>query len=592
MITVTSNADSGAGSLRAALAAATPGEEIQFSITGSIILTSAELTISQNQTITGPGSGVLTIDGGAAFRCLKITSGIVSISGLKFINGLETTGGGIWNQGTLTLSDIVITGNSVATDGAGIYNLSTIVATDLVLLGNTAGGKGGGVFNSGTLTITDGSITDNIADGQGGGLYNSGTATLDHVPITGNSSSSAAGGGFYDQGTITLIDLTVSNNTADLTGSGGHVDIGTCTFTRCTVSDHDEGVNVAGGSTMYVQNSTFSGNTDTAIFNPEGAIIVTNSTITNNGVGIFQNNDGLSQTNIYDTILAGNTTSDYTGDTADIASGGHNIFGTSTNPITPAAGDQFGLDFAALLIGPLQDNGGPTFTHALLPNSPALNSGDNTSAPATDQRGLPRIVNVTIDIGAYEGGCLILNTVLPEWITIVDNCLVGAAGVYSGATQEAANATAQAALDAFVSAAQDADELVCQELPTPGDCITESLGALTITDWEPTGWANYTSFGIPPDPFPGILTHIGDCLWQWVGGPAGWTVDITLSNTELLIRAHDDPMAPTTPSLGAKCVFTGPLPATAPLIARSDTEPWAGSWYFPPEWVGVSLTLS
>ena len=63
------------------------------------------------------------------------------------------------------------------------------------------------------------------------------------------------------------------------------------------------------------------------------------------------------------------------------------MIGTTNGPITPGTNVQFNLTGAALRLGPLQDNGGPTFTHALLCGSPALDAGDNTDAPATDQRG-------------------------------------------------------------------------------------------------------------------------------------------------------------------------------------------------------------
>src|SRR5262249_21920948 len=68
------------------------------------------------------------------------------------------------------------------------------------------------------------------------------------------------------------------------------------------------------------------------------------------------------------------------------------------------AGDRFNVPAAALRLGPLQDNGGPTFTHALLCGSPALNAGDNANAPETDQRGFARIVGASADIGAFEAG--------------------------------------------------------------------------------------------------------------------------------------------------------------------------------------------
>jgi len=91
-----------------------------------------------------------------------------------------------------------------------------------------------------------------------------------------------------------------------------------------------------------------------------------------------------------------------TGQASDIHSDGFNLFGFLNISIAAGPGDRFNLTGSALRLGPLQDNGGPTFTHALLCGSPAINGGDNTGAPATDQRGFSRIVGGIIDIGSYE----------------------------------------------------------------------------------------------------------------------------------------------------------------------------------------------
>jgi len=105
------------------------------------------------------------------------------------------------------------------------------------------------------------------------------------------------------------------------------------------------------------------------------------------------------------TILAANTAQSdlFNGQTGDVQSSGFNLIGSTNGVITPGPSDQFNVTAAALRVGPLQDNGGPTFTHALLCGSPAINAGDNTDAPATDQRGFARIVGGVMDIGSFEG---------------------------------------------------------------------------------------------------------------------------------------------------------------------------------------------
>src|SRR5262249_9914723 len=135
----------------------------------------------------------------------------------------------------------------------------------------------------------------------------------------------------------------------------------------------------------------------------DGALIVRNSTITANttfiGGGGIENRDD-STLHLRNTILAGNNRGPNPSDlSGSLTSSGHNLIGDTS--------DGSGFDATDLLdvnplLGPLQDNGGPTFTHALLPGSPALDAGDNTGAPETDQRGLPRIVAGRIDIGAFE----------------------------------------------------------------------------------------------------------------------------------------------------------------------------------------------
>jgi hypothetical protein len=103
------------------------------------------------------------------------------------------------------------------------------------------------------------------------------------------------------------------------------------------------------------------------------------------------------------TILAGNTAQTNASDllSGNLGSLGHNLIGDPNGGAGYDPTDLLGVD---PLLGPLQDNGGPTFTHALPPGSPAIDAGDNTDAPDFDQRGdgFPRIVNYVIDIGAFE----------------------------------------------------------------------------------------------------------------------------------------------------------------------------------------------
>ncbi len=147
---VSNTNDSGAGSLRWAITYVGVGDEITFSITGTIILTSEELAIDKNMTITGPGADQLSIDGNNSSRIFLIDDNNpekesnVTITGLTITNGNAYNGGGIYNYSdNLTLENCTISGNSTANDGGGIYNdgvsgTSSPTLTKCTIIGNTA----------------------------------------------------------------------------------------------------------------------------------------------------------------------------------------------------------------------------------------------------------------------------------------------------------------------------------------------------------------------------------------------------------------------------------------------------------------------
>lgn len=467
MIVVTSSADAGAGTLRDAIAAATPGEEITFTV-NAVNLTSGQLTISSDVRITGPGSGSLTITRTAgSFRIFFVTTGAVNpvISGLTISNGEEVNGAGIYlDQVNLTLQDVVVTGCNASGIGGGIYNdVGTMYMSDVVISDCVAGVDGGGLYhNGGTITAVNLDVIDCTATGDGGGIWHSGTFTYTGGRVSGCSAGDE-GGGLYNTGfTWGITQVTIDDNSAPTNGDGVYNIFGTITFTRCTISN-----NVFTGiynrlGTISFDNGTISGNGDVGVYNSLGAVLFNRSTIAGNTqYGIIQESgSGLTLQN---TILAGNGIEDLTSDTADVSSTGNNIFGTTSNPVTPASGDQMGVATLDLHLGPLQDNGGPTFTMALLMNSVALDAGNPASAPTTDQRGQPRITGAQMDVGAYEAAliCLTFTGTLPNWLTIEEPCFQVVPGSFRGSTKAEANAAAQAALDAFVAAALESGDLVC-----------------------------------------------------------------------------------------------------------------------------------
>jgi hypothetical protein len=350
-IIVTNTNDSGVGSLRQALADANDGDTIDATgISGAIALTSGELLVDKSVTINAAGADVLAVDGNATSRVFQIGTGeTVTISGLTIRNGHDdTTGGGIDNESgaTLTITNSTLSGNTAGSVG----NPSV---------------EGGGIFNSGTLTIVNSTVSGNTAGGISGG-----------------------GGGMFNGGTLTIVNSTVSDNTA-IKGAGVH----------------NGG---AATSTVTITNSTFSGNAASvyggACFNG-GTLQIANSTLSHNSAGTFGGgilNFGPLQ--IGNTILnRGDSGENIHSFGGTITSTGYNLSSDDGGGFLTGPGDQINTD---PMLGPLQGNGGPTFTHALLPGSPAIDMGDPnfTPPPFFDQRGsgFSRVVNGRIDIGSFE----------------------------------------------------------------------------------------------------------------------------------------------------------------------------------------------
>src|SRR5437667_444405 len=182
-ITVTSTADSGVGTLREALASASDGDTIDFSVSGTITLTSGQLVVNNSLTISGPGAANLAVNGNAASRIFYISSGkTVTISGLTITNGrksgigIESQGAGILNDhATLTVSNCTISGNSAGSGGGGIYNyFAALDLTDTIL--NTGASGANITNNSGTVTSDGYNLSSDAAGGDGmqgpGGFLN------------------------------------------------------------------------------------------------------------------------------------------------------------------------------------------------------------------------------------------------------------------------------------------------------------------------------------------------------------------------------------------------------------------------------------
>jgi hypothetical protein len=297
-LTVTNLGDGSAGSLRAEIKAAHSGDTIAFDPKlfnqgpQTLTLTKGELLVNTNLTITGPGAGELTISGKGASRVFEVAKPAgrvnlnlqVTLSGLTLTDGFGgppgpgTTGdgGGILNEGTLTVSNCNVSANSAGFGGAGIFNYyGTLKVSNCTLAGNTAsgtgGGEGGGVNNwHGMLTLTDCTLSGNSAGDQGGGIVNDGGT----VAISGgaiSSNSARAGGGIYNAGTMTISNgCKLFENTAAYYGGAilnytSHLTIDNCNLSDNSAGDYggaicNDGLNGPNSNTVTVSGCTITGN--------------------------------------------------------------------------------------------------------------------------------------------------------------------------------------------------------------------------------------------------------------------------------------------------------------------------------------------
>jgi CSLREA domain-containing protein len=353
-------------------ATAIPG--VMTGLTGTITLTNVvppnygRLEISNSVAIIGPGAEALSINGNDAYRVFQIQSGNVAISGLKITHGKLPSAHGPSESWV---------------SGAGINNFGDLRLSDCIISENTNNYYGGGAYNgaSGIMEIARCIISTNMAANGGGIWNNGGNLSVDESTFIANTASS--GGALNNTGSLNARNTTISGNLATFNGGGlfnsaGGYGIGNAVFQSCSI----------------VSNIT-TGTTGGGVWNGEGPRVALQNCIVSGNAAAGGSPDCKGVMDSLDFNLIGDTNGcTITNLTA------HNIYNQDPK------------------LGPLADLGGPTPTHALRFDSPALDAGHLSAEQAgsggltTDQRGLPRPIDDPntpnanggdgSDIGAYE----------------------------------------------------------------------------------------------------------------------------------------------------------------------------------------------
>jgi hypothetical protein len=452
-ITVMNTGDSGAGSLRQAIADICPGGTITFdaSLSAQTITLGSTLLINKDLTIDGSALlSKISIDGNENITVFAVIGpSVTTLDSLIITNGRTTDpafGGGIFNTGNLHIKKSIITRNA-GIEGGGIRNTGVLDITESIISDNSADALGGGILNYGDLTITgsifrrnlaatgggvydesgtvsvaDSLFSDNAAHGSGNGGGISVTSGILHVSNSIFSNNSAASGGgisFSLTGLLEIRDSTFTNNSADM-GGGVSTHASMAAVVNSTFSGNTaiDGGGIYNAYSLNVFNSTFFDNF--AVSHGGGihndlnlTLSVTNSTFSNNSAVLGGGISNLGYLRYANTILANSTSGD---DCYSPSAAGarvdlnlHNIVESNA-----ALSNQCGTPLIAAdpKLAPLNANGGSTQTLALRPGSPALGAGHQGTCAEdplynVDQRGMTRPQgDPSCDIGAYESSLL------------------------------------------------------------------------------------------------------------------------------------------------------------------------------------------
>ncbi|MGQ0620951.1 MAG: choice-of-anchor Q domain-containing protein [Panacagrimonas sp.] len=387
------------------------------------VLSLVSSTVSGNSAV-GRGAGIENL------RSLSLVNSTVSGNtsgnrggGVYSFNGYESAGSGT------TLHGSTVSGNTSMYEGGGLFvRFGTLGLINSSVSGNTSGGDGGGYYGGyggggiygyrSQLSLSSSTVSGNTGSGSGGGIRGESSVLIVSNTTISDNSSGEAGGGIASAGELRMSNSTVSGNRSGQEGGG----------IRLSTSDGADGPR-----TSTIGNSTLSGNSAPiggGLFNLGGSTLISHSTITDNtapirrGAGLASAerpySDLDSVTTLAATIVAGNQGTDVDllrGGSEDPGHGGVGRFvslgdnligdGNATGSFM-ASGDQTRVPNPRLAA--LTHNGGPTRTHALNRNSPAIDAAGGHCQPQTplDQRGFTRPSDgdssgtARCDIGAFE----------------------------------------------------------------------------------------------------------------------------------------------------------------------------------------------
>ncbi|MBD1890185.1 right-handed parallel beta-helix repeat-containing protein [Coleofasciculus sp. FACHB-SPT9] len=401
-----------------------------FSTDSLVQLTLKNLTIA---------NGFSTENGGGVYSGYR---GKLVVLNCTFNNNKSTMpgeagGGAIYSksESTIIIDKSTFTGNQASLGGAIYDLLSDLTVTNSTFTGNSAGivapgGAGGAIYNDGAngnlgkIILRNNTFTNNIATNQGGAffnqLYNSNTTTIENNTFSGNNVTGTGDKGFGGAifvvgGTTTAPNYTAGTNSTIFV-------VRNTTFSNNISANQGGGLWTGNDVSAEVSNTTFSGNRAVtpdakgglggAIMRTSGKMTLNNVTIANNyagfmGAGIFGSSPDITLKN---TIIANNK-ADNGGNTWNIkqncsdemTNGGNNIQFPAKNPNDPTDKNcAVGITIVEPMLGALSATGGLTQTLPLLAGSPAINTGNNATCLATDQRGVARPQGGVCDIGAFE----------------------------------------------------------------------------------------------------------------------------------------------------------------------------------------------